>query len=50
MCYHPNQYGSVDWVLFHRAKGCQFDFQWGHVPGLWVLCLVGVHIKGNQWM
>ena len=35
--YHPNQCGSVGWVLSLKAKGHQFDSRPGHVPALQVL-------------
>ena len=35
------QCGSVGWALSHELKGCWFDSQSGHMPGLWTRSLVG---------
>ena len=38
----PGWCGSVDWVpLACEPKGCWFDSQSGHMPGLWARSLVG---------
>ena len=44
----PDWCGSVDWTLSHKAKGCWFDPQSGHMPGLWVQSPVGVCMISNQ--
>ena len=36
-----DRYGSVDWTLFHKAKGHWFNSQSGHMPRLWVGPLLG---------
>ena len=46
----PGWHGSVGWVLSHKAKGCWFDSQLGHMPGLWAWSLVGMYVRGNQLM
>ena len=45
----PHSWGSVGWALFCKARGHWFDSWSGHMPGLWVWSLVGVHTRGN-WM
>ena len=37
----PGWCGSVDWVPACEPKGCQFDFQSGHMPRLWAMSPVG---------
>ena len=32
----PDRCGSVGWASSHKAKGCLFNFWWGHMPGLQV--------------
>ena len=39
--------GSVGWASSCKAKVCCFHSQSGHMPGLWVPSLVGVHTRGN---
>ena len=34
----------------HTPKGCGFDSQSGHIPRLWVLPPVRVHMEGNRPM
>ena len=40
---NPDQCGSVGWTSFHKAKSRWFHSQLGHMPGLQVQALVGVH-------
>ena len=42
----------LSWLECHPAhwKGCGFDSQSGHMPGLWVQSLGGVHTGGNGSM
>ena len=44
----PEPYGSVSVVSSRRMKGRQFDSQSGHMPGLHVQSLDGIHTKGIQ--
>ena len=37
----PGWCGSVDWVPACEPKGCWFDSQSGHMPGLWARSPVG---------
>ena len=46
----PDQCGSVDWVLYRKAKGLWFNSQSGHMPGLGVQSPARVHARGNQSM
>ena len=46
----PGQCGSVGWVLSYRVKGRWFDSWSGHMPGLWVRCLVGARMRGDGLM
>ena len=46
----PDWCGSVGQSRSHKLKGHWFDSWSWHMPGLWVQSLVGVHMKGNQWM
>ena len=39
--------GSVG-ASSHKPKGCKFNSWSGHMPRLWVLSLVRVHLRGNQ--
>ena len=42
--------GSVGWSVIPSPKGCRFDSPSGHMPSLWVQCLVWVIMGGNQSM
>ena len=46
----PGCGGSVGWELSHKAKGCLFNSQSGHMSRLWVWSPVGVHMGGKQSM
>ena len=37
----PGWCGSMDWALACKLKGCWFNSQSGHMPGLWARCPVG---------
>ena len=37
----PDWCGSVGWSSSHKLKGCWFDSQSGHMPGLQARSLVG---------
>ena len=45
---HTGWCGSVDWAPACKPKGCQFNSQSGHMPGLWTRSPVGGHIRGNH--
>ena len=44
----PGWCASVDWVPACKPKGHWFDSHSGHMPGLWVRCPVGGHVRGNH--
>ena len=46
----PAWHGSVGWALSHKEKGCQFESQSEHMPGLHVWSLVGMCMTSNWLM
>ena len=43
----PGGVASVGWALSCKPKGCWFDSQWEHVPGLGAQSLIGVWAEGS---
>ena len=41
--------GSADWVLACEPKGCPFDSQSGHMPGLWARSPVRGMWEATDW-
>ena len=44
----PGWCSSVGWTQACEEKGCKFDSQSGHMPGLWARSPVGGHMRGNH--
>ena len=44
----PGWCGSVDWVPACKPKGCRFNSQSGHMPGLQARSAVGQHVRGKH--
>ena len=43
----PDWCGSGGWTLSHKLKGHWFNFQSGHIPGLWGQVPIWRHARGN---
>ena len=48
-------YSNLPWLVWLSGlsagcelKGCWFDSQSGHMPGLWARSPVGGHVRGNN--